>query len=318
METYKGFELNQQGDPQPNGNRENQAFHDVIDTIVTDCIQNIKRIGGHLHNKLYDNNSQAVIRSDNLTNLITIGLLNSLGSKLNLHIREGDSNAFSITKGNTGEVIEQINDLDHTWEVNKSSVFQLLIKLLNDNSESFSLKLSNDTIMNIDTIEDSISIGRATGGFRPFEVKIPGNNTIGNILLSKEVKVNGGIINLRGTPGSPDNSEILFNAYYDGSNYRRVEGGNAFQIVVFGGTINFFTASGDGPGTTISWGSPIFSSGSNSVALGNSIRLYTYDVVSMSGLPEGATQAAAGANANELWVTNGHASLPDGVVMRGF
>lgn len=31
----------------------------------------------------------------------------------------------------------------------------------------------------------------------------------------------------------------------------------------------------------------------------------------------GATQAAAGASAGELWYTSGHATLPDGVVMYG-
>lgn len=31
----------------------------------------------------------------------------------------------------------------------------------------------------------------------------------------------------------------------------------------------------------------------------------------------GATQVAAGAAAGEFWYTNGHATLPDGVVMRG-
>lgn len=35
------------------------------------------------------------------------------------------------------------------------------------------------------------------------------------------------------------------------------------------------------------------------------------------GMKSGATQAAAGAAANELWKTNGHASLPNNVVMIG-
>ena len=39
--------------------------------------------------------------------------------------------------------------------------------------------------------------------------------------------------------------------------------------------------------------------------------------VYMYYLPTGATQAAAGAGTDELWVTNGHATLPDNVVMIG-
>lgn len=39
-------------------------------------------------------------------------------------------------------------------------------------------------------------------------------------------------------------------------------------------------------------------------------------VVTMPGIPTGATAGGAGAGTNELWVTSGHATLPDGVVMR--
>jgi hypothetical protein len=39
-----------------------------------------------------------------------------------------------------------------------------------------------------------------------------------------------------------------------------------------------------------------------------------FDATSMKS---GATQAAAGAAAGELWSTSGHGSLPDHVVMRG-
>jgi len=39
--------------------------------------------------------------------------------------------------------------------------------------------------------------------------------------------------------------------------------------------------------------------------------------VFIANIKSGATQAAAGAAANELWKTNGHASLPNNVVMIG-
>lgn len=39
--------------------------------------------------------------------------------------------------------------------------------------------------------------------------------------------------------------------------------------------------------------------------------------IEMANLPTGATAVAAGAAAGELWVTASHATLPDGVVMRG-
>jgi len=39
--------------------------------------------------------------------------------------------------------------------------------------------------------------------------------------------------------------------------------------------------------------------------------------VFLSSIKSGATQAAAGAAANEIWKTNGHATLPDNVLMIG-
>lgn len=41
------------------------------------------------------------------------------------------------------------------------------------------------------------------------------------------------------------------------------------------------------------------------------------EVAPTSDIKSGATQAAAGAIAGELWKTNGHASLPNNVVMIG-
>ena len=48
---------------------------------------------------------------------------------------------------------------------------------------------------------------------------------------------------------------------------------------------------------------------------GTNITIHYHSFV--SGLKSGATAAAAGAATDELWVTSGHATLPDGVVMKG-
>lgn len=60
------------------------------------------------------------------------------------------------------------------------------------------------------------------------------------------------------------------------------------------------TVTSVGAGTNLS-GGPITTTGTLSVSVTKS----------------GATQAAAGAAAGELWYTSGHATLPDNVVMRG-
>jgi len=49
----------------------------------------------------------------------------------------------------------------------------------------------------------------------------------------------------------------------------------------------------------------------------HTIRLDSFGYAHLITIRSGATQAAAGASANELWKTSGHASLPDNVLMIG-
>lgn len=67
-------------------------------------------------------------------------------------------------------------------------------------------------------------------------------------------------------------------------------------------TLNYIYMGGDG--TTFS-------------NTNNTLRLYPDGGVYMMKMKSGATQAAAGAAANELWKTSGHATLPDNVVLIG-
>lgn len=63
-----------------------------------------------------------------------------------------------------------------------------------------------------------------------------------------------------------------------------------------------------------------FHTADNATTLDGTLRMRivgTDGEIYMYSLSSGATQAAAGAAANELWVTSGHASLPDNVVMIG-
>ena len=54
MVDYKDFELNDEFTAKPWGPRETQAFQDVIDTLVSDCVDNLKDVTGHKHDKLYN------------------------------------------------------------------------------------------------------------------------------------------------------------------------------------------------------------------------------------------------------------------------
>jgi len=59
----------------------------------------------------------------------------------------------------------------------------------------------------------------------------------------------------------------------------------------------------------------VFDAGRDELTLGSDTELTAN--VFMSGLKSGATKATSGAGTDELWVTVSHATLPDGVVMRG-
>jgi hypothetical protein len=54
MPTLKGFVYNDQSSVPPWGPREAQAWSDIINTTVSDTIQNQKDTAGHKHNKIYD------------------------------------------------------------------------------------------------------------------------------------------------------------------------------------------------------------------------------------------------------------------------
>ena len=56
---YKSFQINTPADVRPWGVRETQAWKDIIDNVVLDCIQTTSDITGHKHYRLFDPNAIA-------------------------------------------------------------------------------------------------------------------------------------------------------------------------------------------------------------------------------------------------------------------
>ena len=108
------------------------------------------------------------------------------------------------------------------------------------------------------------------------------------------------------------------------------DGGNGGCVLILPGSGGKKDGSGDNGISGDVWACYNVVSGESPVAQGNFL-IGTFDptgltgdgglkvanYVLMSGLKTGATQIAAGANVGELWVTNGHLTLPNGVVMIG-
>ena len=54
---YKSFSINTPADVRPWGARETQAWKDIIDTVVMDCVQQVNNVTGHKHYRLFDPNA---------------------------------------------------------------------------------------------------------------------------------------------------------------------------------------------------------------------------------------------------------------------
>lgn len=81
---------------------------------------------------------------------------------------------------------------------------------------------------------------------------------------------------------------------------------NAFQI----------TSSINNDGYII-FGTKTSSAYNNRLKVHNNGKVEIFQYLNIGNIKSGATQAASGAAANEVWKTNGHATLPDNVLMIG-
>jgi len=103
---------------------------------------------------------------------------------------------------------------------------------------------------------------------------------------------------------SHDNIALVFDAYNNtAGQWRSSDAGSNFMIHKVSDTFNIKYDSGVAAGGTPTWNT--------------GFTLNTAGGILMPGLKSGATQAAAGAAANELWVTSGHATQEDNTVMMG-
>jgi hypothetical protein len=86
-------------------------------------------------------------------------------------------------------------------------------------------------------------------------------------------------------------------------------GGVAFQGNTF--LTSYGSAAGFGIGTVDAKSVVLFTNNTAALTIDSARHIF------LSTVRSGATQAAAGAAATELWKTSGHATLPDNVVMIG-
>lgn len=209
-----------------------------------------------------------------------------------MYIGNYNSQAFELrgTDALFDYLIERVDLSDFQHELNMASNLEVIQNVIASRNRAYVLRQGSTDYLNVNTVVQQLEIGT-------------------------DIAVKSGLT-LRGSTTWPDESEILGNAYFDGTEYRRKVGGNAFRLYMSGGSLNMFRAMGDAEDTIINWGSSIATFGESSITSGGD--LFVDDRLMLNNLlPAGATQVASGASSTQLWRTAGHASLPDNVVMIG-
>lgn len=155
MAIYKTFDLNTPGDPPPWGVKEEQAFKDIIDTIVADTLGG-KDVTGHKHTKIYNGYSSVVIDANNTGSEVIFGgdsdtetgqdYIFSVRTSFSL---EGNvspaehTDLFSISYGE-GEATDYIR-------MGEGGTQRVNISVRDLYTNAFRLKVGNDDAINVST-----------------------------------------------------------------------------------------------------------------------------------------------------------------------
>lgn len=95
MTVYKGFDINTATTPKPWGTREENAWKDDIDTLVSDTIGGVKNTSGHKHAKMYDLNGYKTIDANNALQQIDIGDPAEF-HQINMNLKDDDASALHV------------------------------------------------------------------------------------------------------------------------------------------------------------------------------------------------------------------------------
>lgn len=289
--SYKSFSLNQPGDAAPWGTTEFNAWKDLIDTVVGDCVEETKYTSGHRHYKLYAQTAGTValtVIADG-TGKFTSGELKVINADSKLSVE-----TYSTSIGTPSQL-----NLKHSHHAAAESM-----GATGDGEElgwiyfqGVNNALAWNTVAQIRSTQvgaTSAQIGAAltfhtayTGGSLGEKVKIAatqnpmlsiGKSTIENWGTTRSVIQIGGLAAMMsGTVESAGNQfSIMMNSYNDGTNFRRVINDETARIRLQDGIIAFFSnASGTADSTftpteRLRLGSSSLSTSQSTLSLGKS------------------------------------------------
>jgi hypothetical protein len=152
---YKDFDLNTPGDPPPWGDREIQAFRDIIDTVVADTLGE-KDTSGHKHTKVYNGYSSVIFDANNTGSDIFLGgdpeTQSGQTFQFNMNSSftvEGNASPaqhvdlFSITYGGSAST-------DYI-KIGEGGTQRVNISLKDLYENAFRLKVGSDDVINVST-----------------------------------------------------------------------------------------------------------------------------------------------------------------------
>jgi hypothetical protein len=309
---YRNYQINTPADVRPWGGREQQAWEDIIDNVNLDCITQVSDVTGHKHYRLFSPNANASVVVSNTQ--VTLAI--SQADETKLYIQNQNANGASLVelKGNdiitTRFIHDSVNDMVaiefafNNFRLRNRGVTQY-IKITSDVDQNYFIANSdNDKIFlgangthPLMITKDYVGIGNFASGGSPIYI-------VPDCLLHIHAGSAGVVSAIANTIFCLEKNDTVImqflspNNKYNIINFGDVDDNSRGQIFYDHGAI-----AADFMGFATAGVTSFYILGDGGIG--------------MSSLKSGATQIAAGAAVSELWKTNGHASLPNGVIMIG-
>lgn len=182
MAIYKLFDINTATTPKPWGPKEEQAWKDIIDTVVVDTIDGTKNVGGHLHGKVYASDSVAAIDAQSTTSLV-LNLRDDIATGLIIKNRN-DDNIVTVNSSTATPAVSFNCDLDINGNIALDTYY---LNYDGSDSHGISFNASNQILLN-----DDVGLGIAPTEKLTVDSGNVLINTLGNGILL--VNSNNGVL----------------------------------------------------------------------------------------------------------------------------
>lgn len=309
---YRNYQINTPADVRPWGGREQQAWEDIIDNVNLDCIAKVSDVTGHKHYRLFSPNANATVTCTDT--IVRLSINQAAETKLYIQNQNVGGAVLLELKGNdittTRFIHDSVNDMVaiefafNDFRLRNRGTTQY-IKITSDVDQNYFIANSDNDKMFLGAngthplmiTKDYVGIGNFASGGSPIYI-------VPDCLLHIHAGSAGAVSAIANTIFCLEKNDTVImqflspNNKYNIINFGDADDNSRGQIFYDHGAVSADTMG--------------FSTAGNTRML-----IYGDGGIYMGSLKSGATQVAAGAVTFELWRTNGHATLPNGVIMIG-